>query len=436
MKINRDYITKINYTDLNNLSRIKYIVIHYFGSLSLVENLGKYWAESFAGASSHYGIGHYGEIYQYVEDEDIAWHCGAISYKHSECRNSNSIGIELAVRKRNKNSLLATDEDWYFEEETIKSAIELTKYLMKKYNITPDRVLRHYDVTGKICPNPFVYNKGTIGWEDFKKKISEVEIQNESKNDIYLPGNSYRIWTGLKEFLYCSDITAAVLLGNLDKESGLRPNNMENRYEKITGMDDETYTSLIDSKKYSKSDFITDKIGYGLAQWTYWSRKKDMYEFVVEKLGCSIGDLDGQIQFLIRELTTVPEFINLMRELERCTSIKEASDLVLAKFEAPADQSDRVKKERAEASEKYFAKYANVSKTTGVYLVRVTTDSLNIRVGPGTNHCKTGKFTGKGVFTILDTKMGVGSESGWGLLKSYSKDRNGWISLDFAKEII
>lgn len=66
------------------------------------------------------------------------------------------------------------------------------------------------------------------------------------------------------------------------------------------------------------------------------------------------------------------------------------------------------------------------------YAVKVNIDKLNIRTGPGTTFPKTGSYTGKGVFTIVEVQNGVGSRTGWGLLKSYSKNRNGWISLDYA----
>lgn len=59
-------------------------------------------------------------------------------------------------------------------------------------------------------------------------------------------------------------------------------------------------------------------------------------------------------------------------------------------------------------------------------------DDLNIRKGPGTTYAKVGKYTGKGIFTIVD-EIVVG-ESKWGLLKSYEKNRDGWICLDYAEE--
>ena len=68
------------------------------------------------------------------------------------------------------------------------------------------------------------------------------------------------------------------------------------------------------------------------------------------------------------------------------------------------------------------------------YMVRVTIPDLNIRKGPGTDHAKTGKFTGIGVFTIVEESEGKGA-SRWGLLKAYEEKRDGWISLDFAARI-
>lgn len=166
-------LTGYNFTDYNDVSRIKYIVIHYVGALGGAKANCQYYASQYIGASAHYYVGFEGEIWQSVEDEDIAWHVGASSYVHPECRNSNSIGIELCVRKKSHTTLNATDKDWYFEDATVKSAIALTKMLMKKYNIPADHVIRHYDVTGKICPNPYVYNLYEATWGKFKMAISD-----------------------------------------------------------------------------------------------------------------------------------------------------------------------------------------------------------------------------------------------------------------------
>lgn len=181
MNINRQYITDINFTDKNDTGRIKYIVIHYFGGLASALNLAKYWARTYAGASAHYAIGHAGEVFQIVEDDDVAWHCGTSgAYRHATCRNSNSIGIEMAVKKKDTSTQKATDKDWYFTPETVAAAVELTRQLMKKYNIPAENVIRHYDVTSKICPNPYYYNLFESTWQTFKAAISAPETDTQA----------------------------------------------------------------------------------------------------------------------------------------------------------------------------------------------------------------------------------------------------------------
>ncbi len=77
------------------------------------------------------------------------------------------------------------------------------------------------------------------------------------------------------------------------------------------------------------------------------------------------------------------------------------------------------------------AVYPEVQKPAVPFLVRVDISDLNIRMGAGTNYSRTGKYTGKGIFTIMEVKDGQGSASGWGRLKSGA----GWISLDYAVRV-
>jgi N-acetyl-anhydromuramyl-L-alanine amidase AmpD len=160
-------LTNINYRKGNGKQN-KYIVIHYVGSTGGAEDNCKYFLNEYRGSSAHYFVGHKGEVWQCVREGDIAWHCGANKYTHPYCRNDNSIGIELCCRK-------SAAGVWYFEDATVQAAIELTKELMKKYNIPEANVIRHYDVTSKICPAPYVNNNTKHTWNDFKKKIVEEE---------------------------------------------------------------------------------------------------------------------------------------------------------------------------------------------------------------------------------------------------------------------
>lgn len=166
MKINR-LLTLKNFDNTNNPKRIKYIVIHYVGATGGAESNCRYFRSMYRGASAHYFVGHKGEVWQCVLDEDVAWHCGAKKYKHPYCRNSNSIAVEMCVKKR-KNQ-------WYFEDATVDATVELVKELMAKYKVPASNVLRHYDVTGKICPEPFVSNKTKHTWQGFLQKIKNKQ---------------------------------------------------------------------------------------------------------------------------------------------------------------------------------------------------------------------------------------------------------------------
>ncbi len=145
----------------------------------------------------------------------------------------------------------------------------------------------------------------------------------------------------------------AGLMGNLKAESALIPINLQDSYEKSLGYTDTTYTQAVDNGSYS--NFQKDAAGYGLAQWTYSSRKKALLSYATSK-GTSIGNGAMQEEFLVKELKE--DFASVWSGLKSATSVKEASDLVLTKFEQPADQSDSVKTKRAGYGIDYYDKYA------------------------------------------------------------------------------
>lgn len=154
---------------------IKYLVLHYTANNgdTALSNC-KYFSSANRNASAHYFVDEKG-IYRSVRDMNVAWHCGSTNgYKHKYCRNTNSIGIEMCSRK-DKNG------KFYIKEETIVNAIELTKYLMEKYDIQVENVIRHYDVTGKMCPKPFVEDEKL--WLDFKDRLEDEEVKRYNTID-------------------------------------------------------------------------------------------------------------------------------------------------------------------------------------------------------------------------------------------------------------
>ena len=104
VKINEN-LTTVNFNK-GDISRIKYIVVHFTGNNGdTAKNNTVYFKSVNRGASAHYFVDE-NEIWQSVQDKDVAWHCGAKTYRHSICRNANSIGIEMCSRKNAQGQFL------------------------------------------------------------------------------------------------------------------------------------------------------------------------------------------------------------------------------------------------------------------------------------------------------------------------------------------
>lgn len=143
---------------------VKYLVVHYTAAPGdTAENNGRYFAREKVGASAHYFVDET-TVVRSVPEGYTAWHCGANYYRHPDCRNGNSIGIEICTKGQNGA--------YWFAPEAVERAQVLLRALMKQYDIGEDRVLRHYDVTGKLCPAPFVEQ---TAWERFKEGLTVYE---------------------------------------------------------------------------------------------------------------------------------------------------------------------------------------------------------------------------------------------------------------------
>ena len=147
-------ISKYNHYDTNS---VKYIILHYTGnSTDSALNNAKYFNGGNRNASAHYFVDDT-SIYQVVEDNKGAWHIGNTK---TAPNNKNSIGIEMCC----KNGVVTA--------KTEANALELVKYLMKKYNVSVANVRTHAEVTnyGKTCPNWSANNWQR--WKNFKSKLT------------------------------------------------------------------------------------------------------------------------------------------------------------------------------------------------------------------------------------------------------------------------
>ena len=171
------------------------------------------------------------------------------------------------------------------------------------------------------------------------------------------------VWKALKD-AGMTDAGAAGLMGNLKAESGIIPNRLEilcmQRYRERLGKiySDESYTKAVDNGLISRSEFLSPmgkQYGYGLAQWTSPNRKAGLYDLAQSK-GASIGDLNTQLEYLVRELKT--NYKSVHSVLTSTNSVQAASDAVLTHFEQPAN-AQSMKQERANYGYQYFNQFAS-----------------------------------------------------------------------------
>ena len=138
---------------------VRYIVVHYTAGINdTAENNGRYFARQAVGASAHWFVDETTAVRSVPEDR-VAWHCGGATYRHPDCRNGNAIGVEICTQW--------ADGAYRFAPEAVENARILIRALMEQYHVPAERVLRHFDVTGKLCPAPFV-GGGQAAWETFK----------------------------------------------------------------------------------------------------------------------------------------------------------------------------------------------------------------------------------------------------------------------------
>ena len=165
----------------------------------------------------------------------------------------------------------------------------------------------------------------------------------------------------------------AALMGNFSAESGLDPKNLQNSCEKRLNYTDAEYTAAVDNGTYK--NFTYDGAGYGLPQFTFPSRKEAFYKYA-KAAGKSIGDLETQLLFMVEEMKK--DFKSVYSALKTASDVKTASDLVLKKYEAPKDQSDAVKRKRAEYGQEYFNRFSGAGEKKGEINMSIMVGSARI----------------------------------------------------------
>lgn len=389
--------------------KISKITIHHMAGVMTGKSCADYFATTDRQVSSNYCIGNGGDIALSVDESNRAWTSG------SSWNDNRAVTIEVSNSVNGGN--------YPISDAAMNSLIKLCIDICRRNGIsklyfdgtTNATLTYHYMFQSTGCPGEYIKSKTSYICDQVnaglsgKSSGSTPATPSVSKNS-----DEKTIW----DFLFKkigNTYGVAGLMGNLYAESSLRSTNLQNTYETSLGYSDASYTSAVDSGKYT--NFVRDNAGYGLAQWTYYIRKQNLLNFAKYK-NKSIGDLEMQLEFLYEELSK--DYVSVLTSLKSSKSVKAASDVVLTQFEKPKDQSDSVKSKRAGFGQVYYDRYAKSS------IVREVKKDENGRWYCYTNGVKDISFTGlaKNNAGTWYCKNGLVDFSVTEVI--YDKDTNAW----------
>ena len=355
-------ITK-NRTSPRN-QKIDTITIHCIVGQWTAKQGCDYFATTDRQCSANYVVGKDGSIGLSVEEKDRSW-CTS-----SRANDSRAITIEVAsdtkhpyaVTDKAYEALIALVADICKRNGIKRLLWKADKSLIGQVNKQNMTVHRWF--ANKACPGEYLYSRhGEIA-----NRVNAILAAAEKPVTPEAPvDNPSAIWNYLKG-KGLNDYAVAGIMGNIYAESGFKPTNLQNSYEKKLGYTDDSYTAAVDSGAYT--NFVKDSAGYGLVQWTFWSRKEALLNYA-RSVGKSIGDLGMQLDFMWSEMQG---YKGMMETLKGATSVAEASNAVMTQYERPADQSEAAQARRAGYGKTYYDKYAGAAQppaTDGLYRVQV-----------------------------------------------------------------
>ena len=218
-----------------------------------------------------------------------------------------------------------------------------------------------------------------------------------------------QIWDYIQSYTK-NEFGTAALMGNLMAESSLNP-------KCVTGIKDPDYISKSDS---GTNNFVHDGHAFGLAQWCFYTRKEGLLNLAKSK-GKSVGDLNLQLSYLIDELSN--KYKTVWLAIVNAVNIRTCSDVIMAKYERPANMSEVMKQRRAEYGFQFYSRFAGGKSSK--YVV-VTADRVNIRLGNGKGFARISQANSGSSYEWVAT-----SENGWHAVKL--PKQVGWISGEFSK---
>lgn len=224
--------------------------------------------------------------------------------------------------------------------------------------------------------------------------LTYFNVVNQKVGDFSGSSNAEKIWNYLRSYGFTKESTAGVM-GNMQEESGFVSNNMQNSYEGT--YNDETYTTAVDNGSYT--NFANDSIGYGLTQWTAAGRKQNMYNFMKQDPNRSIGDLKGQLEYLMTK--ELPEgYADMFNQYKTLDDIGKATEMFTRQYEICGDIDNAVIR-RTRNAQAIYDMYKDLTGSTA-----------QSPTGSGTTSNGYGTVNSSGDAFIMDSVRNIGTKNG------------------------
>ena len=437
MNLKQNYLTQAGCYKAGKHITVKGLMIHSVGCPQpKADVFMKNWNRADANACVHAIIEPDGDVYQLLPWEHRGWHCGGSA-------NNTHIGVEMTEPSTIKYAGGANWTETGNGENTknhvlaaYKCAVELFVHLCQQFGLDPlaDGVIISHS---EGCKRGIASNHGDVEhlWSKFGLSMGQF------RKDIGAAMEGGSAEDTLTAIMGKAQATAEQMKAYLKKKNPSVPQPVldmlplylsEGEMEGVRGdiafaqscLETGNFTFSGSAVTLSQNNFC----GLGVTQ-----RGKTGLSFESPQLG-----IRAQIQHL-KAYASTDKLRNALAD-PRFRYVKRGC----APYAEWLSQKENPQGKGWAAGEKYGEKILSILKAvisegkvqfmesltlSAPYMVRVSIPDLNIRSGPGTSYPKTGKFTGVGVFNIVEEK------DGWGLLKAYAEKRDGWISLAFTTRI-
>ena len=429
--------TKISPNRTKNRNHaIDTITIHCVVGQCSVETLGNIFAPTSRQASSNYGVGYDGRIGMYVEEKDRSW-CSS-----NAANDHRAITIEVASD---------TTHPYAVKDKALAALIELVADICKRNGIKKlvwstnksDRVNHkngcnmtvHRDYANKSCPGDYLYNKHGYIAAEVNKRLGVTESTTPAPTTPTPAPSTSKLQ--FKE----GDIVNFAGGKHYGSASAANGTNVKASKAKVTSTYEAGKHPYHLRAVNDKGAFISGVYGWVDASTVSAIKTETPKPTTPAPSTPAVTTITAGTKLTLKNVALYASSGTATKAATRSgTYYVWSKDVInnrirITNSTANVGKSGQVTGWISYADAKNAAGVTSAAPATFTpYKVKVTASSLNIRKGAGTNYGIRGSIKDKGVYTIVGESSGTGATK-WGLLKSYEKNRDGYISLDYVKKI-